>query len=351
MILNDLADHISNWFDGSGPNADIVISSRIRLARNISGYNFLSRLSHDKQVELLERLKSVILSINIAGRTVFIDVEHASENHRDLLVERHLISRRHVRIQGPRGVVINLDESFSAMINEEDHLRIQCYKTGLQLNECFDQINRIDDLIESQIPYSFSPQYGYLTACPTNVGTGIRVSVMLHLPALKMIGHIDRFLNSARDMDLVVRGLFGEGTEATGDFFQLSNQVTLGVTERQIVDRFTNVIVPSIVDYELAARRELVEKKSAMIDDKIHRALAVLRSARLISSQEALFLLGHVRLGVTLGRVTDIPIKTINELFMLTQPAHLQVNKGQSLDPDSRDVERARIIRSHLCQN
>ena len=351
MILNDLADHISSWFDGSGPGADIVISSRIRLARNIAGYNFLPRLTHHDQQDILEKLKNIIMSLDIDAKMIFIDVEHASANQQDLLVERHLISRSHARLKGPRGVVIDLNESFSAMINEEDHLRIQCYKTGLQLNECWQQINLLDDLIERKVEYAFSPKLGYLTACPTNVGTGIRVSVMLHLPALKMIGHMDRFFNAAKDMNLVVRGLFGEGTEAIGDFFQLSNQVTLGITEQQTIDKFTNTIVPAIIDYELAARRELIEKKSAMLDDKIQRALGVLRNARLISSQEALFLLGHVRLGVTLGRIEDVSIKTVNELFMLTQPAHLQINKGRSLDPDSRDIERAQIIRSHLCQN
>lgn len=351
MIVNDLADHISNWFDGTGPNADIVISSRIRLARNIAGYNFLPRIDRESQVDLLQTLKRIITSIDIDGELIFVDVEHASANIQDMLVERHLISRTLAKINGPRGVVLKTDESFAAMINEEDHLRIQCYKTGLQLQECLEQIDRIDRLIEKQIEYCFSPKYGYLTACPTNVGTGIRVSVMLHLPALKMIGHMDRFLHAARDMDLVVRGLFGEGTEAIGDFYQLSNQITLGVSEEQIVEKFTNKIVPMIIDYEVSARKELVDKKSEMLDDKIQRAIGVLKSARLISSQEALFLLGHLRLGVTLDRLEDISIKTINELFMLTQPAHLQINAGKSLDPDSRDIERARIIRSHLCQN
>ena len=351
MIINDLADHISNWFDGSGPHADIVISSRIRLARNISGYNFLPRISRDRQLELLQRLRDVLVSINTGTQMIFVDVEHAPANQQDMLVERHLISKTHARIKGARGVVVNSDESFAAMINEEDHLRIQCYKTGLQLHECYRQITEIDDLIEEQIHYAFSPEYGYLTACPTNVGTGIRVSVMLHLPALKMIGHMERFLHAARDMDLVVRGLFGEGTEAIGDFYQLSNQITLGVTEQQIIENFTNKIVPAIIDYEVSARQELLEKKSEMLNDKIQRAIGVLKNARLISSQEALYLLGHVRLGVSLGRLENISIKTINELFMLTQPAHLQINAGKALDPDSRDIERARIIRSHLCQN
>ncbi|MCK5564796.1 MAG: ATP--guanido phosphotransferase, partial [Planctomycetes bacterium] len=240
------------------------------------------------------------------------------------------------------------DESFTAMINEEDHLRIQVFKTGLQLKECWKQINAIDDMIEQKTEYAFNSRYGYLTACPTNLGTGIRVSVMLHLPALKMTGQIEKFLNAARDTGLAVRGLFGEGTEAVGDFFQLSNQMTLGISEQDIVNEFTDVIVPKIIEYETLARQELLETKAEMLDDKIQRALGVLKSARLISSQEALFLLSNVRMGVNLKRVNNITISDINELFMLTQPAHLQLNKGAELDTNDRDIQRAEIIRAKL---
>ena len=219
MILNNLSSHISNWFDGSGPWADIVISSRIRLARNLAGCQFLPRLTSEKQAEVLEKLKQAVMSLDLDEKVFFVDVQHISATQQDLLVERHLISRRHASGKGARGVIVAVGESFSAMINEEDHLRIQSFKTGLQLKDCWEQINQIDDMIEKQVEYAFSPKYGYLTACPTNVGTGIRVSVMLHLPALKLIGQIDRFFNAAKDMDLVVRGLFGEGTEAMGDFF------------------------------------------------------------------------------------------------------------------------------------
>jgi protein arginine kinase len=351
MMLNDMSKHISNWFDGSGPQADIVISSRIRLARNLARYRFLSRLTPESQADVLEKLKHAVMSVDMEEEVFFVDVQNISQTEKELLAERHLISRRHASGKGPRGVIIAVGESFSAMINEEDHLRMQSFKSGLQLKECWEQINRIDDMIEKRVEYAFSPKYGYLTACPTNVGTGIRVSVMLHLPALKMIGQIDKFFSSAKDMDLVVRGLFGEGTEAMGDVFQLSNQVTLGISESEIVEKFTSTIVPAIIDYEMLARQELGDKRSAMVDDKIQRALAVLRSARLISSQEALFLLGHVRMGVNLGRVKDISIQTVNELFMLTQPGHLQINKGQSLNPNSRDIARAEIIRKYLCQN
>lgn len=351
MKPNDLSDHISKWFDGSGPGADIVISSRVRLARNLSGFEFLPCLSPQRKTQILQKLKDAILSLDLGEDIFFVNMEEASSLEQDLLVERHLISRQHASATGPRGVVIAGSESFTAMINEEDHLRIQVFKAGLQLKECWKQINRIDDMIEKKVEYAFSSEYGYLTACPTNLGTGIRVSVMLHLPGLKMTGQIEKFFNAARDTNLAVRGLFGEGTEAVGDFFQLSNQLTLGISEADIVDEFSNSVVPKIIEYENLARAELLDKQVNALDDKIQRALAVLRSARLISSQEALFLLSQIRMGVNLGRVDNISIATINELFMLTQPAHLQVNKGRPLDPDSRDAVRAEIIRSKLCQN
>ena len=351
MKISDLSNHTSNWFNGSSPGTDIVISSRVRLARNLAGFKFLASLTPQRQKEILTRLKEAILSLDIGEDIFFVDIEDAPGLERDVLVERHLISRRHAQGKGPRGAVIAGGESFTAMINEEDHLRIQVFSTGLALEKCWERINKIDDMIEAKVEYAFSPKYGYFTACPTNLGTGIRVSVMLHLPALKITGQIEKFFNAAKDTNLAVRGLFGEGTEATGDFFQLSNQVTLGVSETEIVEQFAKSIVPKIVEYENLARAQLLDNQANVLDDRIHRALGVLRTARLISSQEALFLLSHVRMGVNLGMVENITINTINELFMLTQPAHLQINSGEKLNAERRDVMRAQIIRTRLCRN
>lgn len=347
----ELCKYPSSWFGGSGVISEVVISSRIRLARNLAGYEFLSCLSRERQRETLDRLKDVLLGIDLGEQVSFIDIDQASDVERALLTERHLISRRHAKGPGPRGVVIAQDEAFTAMINEEDHLRMQVFAAGLQLNHCWERINRIDDMIEQKLEYAFDSRLGFLTACPTNLGTGIRVSVMLHLPALKMTSQIEKFVNAARDCNLAIRGLFGEGTDAVGDFFQLSNQVTLGVSEQQVVNMFMDEIVPKIIAYETEARSVLIEKKPHALDDKIQRALGVLRSAYLISSHEALFLLSNVRLGVNLGRVKDINIATVNELFMLTQPAHLQLRAGKILDADQRDTLRAEIIRSKLSRN
>ncbi|UCG58770.1 MAG: protein arginine kinase [Phycisphaerales bacterium] len=371
MKLTDMSHDINEWFSGSGPLADIVISSRIRLARNLAGYKFLSRCSPAEKAEILNKLKDVLLSLELGDKVFYISVDKASDLNRDFLVERHLISRHHAHAKGPRGVVIARGEFFTAMINEEDHLRLQVLKTGFQLSQCAEQIDHIDDMVEQKVEYAFSPRYGHLTACPTNLGTGIRVSVMLHLPALKITGQIEKFFNAAKDMSLAVRGLFGEGTEAASDLYQISNQVTLGVSEQAIVSQFENTVIPEIVEYEKAAREHLLTKQVDTLDDKISRAMALLQGAHLISSHEALFLLSHLRLGINMhqrmgastpaikklcalcGTGTDkaLSIGTINRLFMLTLPAHLQLNHGTTLDPTHRDALRAQIIRSALDQD
>jgi len=375
MKLTDLSSDINEWFSGSGPLADIVISSRIRLARNLAGYKFLNRCKTAEKADILKKLRDVLMSLDLGDKVFYISVDKAPVLNRHFLVERHLISRHHAFGKGPRGAVIAQREFFTAMINEEDHLRIQVLRGGLQLSKCAEQINHIDDMIERKVSYAFSPRYGYLTACPTNLGTAIRVSVMLHLPALKITGQIEKFFNAARDMDLAVRGLFGEGTEAAGDFYQISNQITLGISEADIIDQFENAVIPEIVEYENAARNQLLSKQIDVLDDKISRAMALLRNAHLISSQEALFLLSHLRLGLNMrehmGASTPaidtlctlsqkdiaadkrrgISIETINRLFMLTLPAHLQLNYGKPLDATHRDVLRAQIIRSALSQD
>ncbi|MFC1781556.1 ATP--guanido phosphotransferase [Planctomycetota bacterium] len=374
MKLTNLSNDINEWFNGSGPQSDIVISSRIRLARNVAGYKFLSQCSNAEKSEILQKLRDIIMALELGEEKYYISVDKASSLNRNFLVERHLISRHLAFGQGPRGVVIAQHESFTAMINEEDHLRIQVLKAGCQLSKCAEQINCIDDMIEEKINFAFSPRLGYLTACPTNLGTGIRISVMLHLPALKMTEQIDKFYCAAKSMNLAVRGLFGEGTEAASDLYQLSNQVTLGVSEADIVSKFENTIIPEIIEYEKAARKQLVSKQTEVLDDKISRAMALLQNAHLMSSQEALFLLSHLRLGINMyeymgastpaieklhtlcqankaNKTRQISIATINRLFMLTLPAHLQLNYGKKLDPTSRDALRAKIIRSALNQD
>jgi len=347
MKLSDLAQRAGEWLRGTGPMHDVVISTRIRLARNLADMPFLARCSKRQQHDLELRLRKKILDCGIAAEALYVDIANAEETDRRLLVERHLISRQQADADHPRGVAISGDETIAIMVNEEDHLRIQVLRSGLELTEAFEQINRVDDLLEDRLNYAFHPRYGYLTACPTNVGTGLRISVMLHLPALKMTGEIEKAFRAARDMRLAIRGLFGEGTEATGDFFQLSNQTTLGKSEEQFAEDFRS-LVPKFIEYERCARQSLMTRRTIAVEDKVVRALALLRSARLMSSEETMYLLSLVRLGTHVGLVKNVQIETVNELFLATQPSHLQRILGRDLTGPERAEARAEYIRRRL---
>jgi protein arginine kinase len=351
MKLSDLTNQAGEWLRGSGPMSEIVISSRIRLARNVAGYPFLSKSTRHQRQALEQKARQTILESLPNGNTLYVDLESAPDVDRQLLVERHLISRPHAAAEGARGVAIGEDETVSIMVNEEDHLRLQVLRSGLQLEEAWEQINKIDDALEAKLDFAFHPRFGYLTACPTNVGTGIRVSVMLHLPALKLTGEIEKVFRAAKELRLAVRGLYGEGTEATGDFYQISNQTTLGKPEDEIISDFKEEVIPKIIDYERAARKTLVSDRTLALDDKVYRALGVLRTARLMASEETLLLLSHLRMGVNLGRIKDIDVRTINELFLLTQPAHLQKIQGKKLEGDARRAARAEYLRHRLNGN
>jgi protein arginine kinase len=349
--LDQIARHAGEWLRGEGPLHEIVISTRIRLARNIAGFLFLSRADADMRAEIAETIQAAVRKAEDLRGFVHVDVDQLDELERNLLVERQLISRQHADADGVRKVAFDATEASSLMINEEDHLRIQVMRSGLQLEEAWQQINRIDDLLEAQLEYAFHPQFGYLTACPTNVGTGIRVSVMLHLPALRLTHELERVGQAAKDMKLAVRGLFGEGTEALGDFFQISNQITLGREETDLIDDFHHVVIPKIVEYEQAARGALLDKRLHALDDKIFRAMGTLQSARLISSNEAMQYLSHVRMGLHVGRIKTVDLRTVNELFIQTQPAHLQLLQGERLNGEQRSIARAALIRARLSHN
>ena len=348
MKLSDLTNQAGEWLRGSGPMSEVVISSRVRLARNVSGYPFLGNAPRSKRRELETRIREAILDAELSPETLYVDLDKASERDRELLVERHLISKQHASAEGARGVAIGQDENLSIMVNEEDHLRLQVLRSGLQLDEAWDQINSVDDTLEDELEFSFHKRFGYLTACPTNVGTGIRVSVMLHLPALKLTGEIEKVFRAAKDMKLAVRGLYGEGTEATGDFYQISNQTTLGKEETEIFDDFKHTVIPKIIEYESQARVTLRNERATALDDIVFRALGLLKSARLMSSDECLKLLSHLRLGIHLGRVKDVEIKKVNDLVLTTQPAHLQTLMGNKLEGDDRKAARAEFIRYKL---
>jgi protein arginine kinase len=351
MKLSDLTSQAGEWLRGSGPQSEIVISSRIRLARNISGFPFLAKCSKPQRKTLEGKLRDTILGAQLSLKTLYVDLADAPDIDRQLLVERHLISKPHKDAEGARGVAIGENETLAIMVNEEDHLRIQVLRSGLQLEEAWEQINAVDDQLESTLDFSFHPRFGYLTACPTNVGTGIRVSVMLHLPALKLAGEIEKVFRAAKEMRLAVRGLYGEGTEATGDFYQISNQTTLGRSEDETLADFKGMVIPKIIEYEHQARKMLIHERGTALDDKVCRALGLLRSARLLTTDETLALLSHVRLGVNLNRVQELNINKVNELFLLTQEAHLQKMLGKKLEGEAQSAARADFIRHRLNGN
>lgn len=349
MNVNDIMSKPGCWLGEAGPLSDIVISSRIRLARNVAGYPFLSRATHSQRNDLAKFLRERLEGSRFQSGFTYLDVDELDELSCQVLVERHLVSRQLVEAKGARGVSVSDAQNTVVMVNEEDHLRMHVVGPGMQLDELWTVVNDLDDSIESEVDYAFHPRYGYLTACPTNVGSGIRVSVMLHLPALKLTGEIERVLRAAKDMNLAVRGLFGEGTEATGDFFQVSNQVTLGRAEKEIVSEFRSTIVPRIVEYERMARQALLDEKSRALDDRIFRSYGTLRHARTISSEETLLHLSHLRLGVHIGRIKDVPVNVLNALFLETQPAHLQkMHGGGKLTGEQRSAARADLIRQKL---
>ncbi len=347
MQPSELANRAGEWLRGTGPDSAFVISTRIRLARNLAGYPFVPRLGPDAQAELTEALRHQIVDGALVPETHYFNLEVTRELERRLLVERHLISREHEEGTGERGVVVQDSEAIAIMINEEDHLRIQVLRSGFELDETWVTINGIDTAIGSRVPYAFSDRLGYLTACPTNVGTAMRVSVMLHLPALEMTKQIEKVFHAVAKINLAVRGLYGEGTQAAGNFYQISNQITLGKSEQDIIKEIRGTI-PQIIRYEKRAREILVEQNRQQLEDRVWRAYAMLRAARIISSNETMALLSHLRLGINLGIIQDVEIADINQLFVQTLPAHLQILEGRELDPQARDVARATFIRRNL---
>lgn len=347
MDFESLTHTSGEWLRGTGPEADIVISSRIRLARNLAQFPFLSRADESVRAEI-ESLLREKLKHGLADRQLtYINVSTLGTLDRQFLVERQLISREHAENFGQRGVGVSEEENISLMVNEEDHLRMQVLRSGFALDECWQEIDLLDDALEAEATYAFSEQLGYLTACPTNVGTGIRVSVMLHLPALVLTKEIQKVFQALQKIGLAVRGLYGEGSQAMGDFYQISNQITLGKSESQLIRNLKDV-VPNIIAYERRVRTALVKENRQNLHDQVSRAYGILKNAQTISSEETMHLLSSVRMGINLGLIGDLAIPTVNELFIHTQPAHLQKLRHERLESAERNVARASYIRQRL---
>jgi protein arginine kinase len=347
MNLDSLTHTSGEWLRGSGPESDIVISTRIRLARNLAAFPFTNRSSAHQKAEIEAMLRERIAKLELDPRLSYINVPTLSVLDRQFLVERQLISRELAAAEGPRGVALGPQETVSLMVNEEDHLRLQVMRSGFTLDEAWGDIDKVDDLLEQRVSYAFSEEFGYLTACPTNVGTGMRASVMLHMPALVLTKQIEKVFRALQKINLAVRGIYGEGSRPSGDFYQISNQVTLGKSETTVLGEIREVI-PQIITYERQARATLLKESKQLLHDKVARAFGTLCSATMMTSEETMDLLSSVRLGINLGLLEEITIPTVNELFIHTQPAHLQKLMGSSLDGEERNSARARYLRTRL---
>ncbi len=340
---------MGRWYIDKGPESDVVVSSRVRLARNFKEYPFPYRMTKEQAESVLSKVKDVIQgsSSSATKNFVYMNMQELPPVDRQILMEKHLISPNLLESRVSSAAIISKDEKISVMVNEEDHLRIQCLFPGLQLNKAWNLCGKLDTLLEEKIDFAFSKQYGYLTCCSTNIGTGIRASAMLHLPALTMTGYIGRVLEACGKLGVAVRGLYGEHSEAAGNMFQISNQVTLGMTEDEIISNMTN-ITSQIMEQERTLRGELYVQNPQRLEDKVFRSLGILTHARIISTEESLKLLSDIRLGVEMGIIKDIPIEKINEVMLLIQPAYLQKRVGKNLSPDERDIQRAETVRKQL---
>ena len=330
-----------------GPHDRIVMSSRVRLARNLATGSFPGWAKKPERIQILEAIQPAVKSLPEMKDSFSETMDNLSSLDKQILVERHLISREHAAKSAGSGLVLNRDESLCVMINEEDHLRMQSLRPGLQVKEAWAALDRADTALESKLNFAFDNNLGYLTACPTNLGTGIRVSAMLHLPGLVLGEQINPIIQSVNKLGLAVRGLYGEGTEALGNVFQVSNQMTLGEAESAIVERLDKVL-SQIIEHEENARQLLLEKKPKTVYNHIGRAYGVLANAHSISSKETMNLLSLLRLGVDLGLFPGVERALTDELFILTQPAHLQRQHSEKLSPEERDLLRADMVRERL---
>lgn len=348
MKIATLIENSGNWVREEGPQGHIVFSSRVRLARNLEGRPFPGWAKKAERVEVLEEARAAVESLPEMSLCYAKNLEALSPLDKQVLVERHLLSREHAAKGVGSAAVINADQSLSVMINEEDHLRMQAICCGLQLSKVYGMIDQVDTGLEARLDFAFHPTLGYLTACPTNVGTGMRASAMLHLPALVMGDQINKIINSVNKIGLAVRGLHGEGSEAMGNLFQVSNQATLGESEAEIIARLEKVI-EHIIEHEQNARALLLQHKAVTLLDQVGRAFGILSLAHSISSKEGLNLLSVIKLGVDLGMFPDSLRATVDELFINTQPAHLQKSrKIQKMSAEERDTLRAALIRAKL---
>ncbi len=335
------------WLDASGPISNVVLSTRVRLARNLKGVPFPMRADNADLERVRDRTLAAASASNYLSDALVLIMDESSQSKREILVERHLTGREFLRDSPGRAVVIGDRELVSAVINEEDHLRLACLRSGLEPMDAWRLVDRLDTELERNLHYSYSSDWGYLTSCPTNVGTGMRVSVLMHLVGLVRSNRIAQVLGSISKLGLSVRGFYGERSAALGGFFQVSNQMTLGQSEDDIAYMVERV-AGQLVTLELEARSELTEKGGRKIEDEVHRAHGILTSARIISPDEMMVLCSSLRFGITEGLIDSVDLATANGLLVSTQPGHLKHFNGRDPGPERRDRMRADLIRREL---
>lgn len=340
---------VSPWMEAEGPDADIVLSSRVRLARNLKQYPFPIMASDESHREVNEQVDENVngKAYDTLGAFSMFAIDQLQPIEKRVLVEKHMISPNLAQNTHHGSVLINEKQSVSIMVNEEDHLRIQCLFPAFQLNEALTLASGVDDWIEQKVDYAFDEKRGYLTSCPTNVGTGMRASVMMHLPALALTQQMGRMIPAINQLGLVVRGIYGEGSEALGNVFQISNQITLGKSEEDIVEDLRGVTL-QLIQQERQARKSLLAAVKIRLEDRVFRSYGILDNSRIIESKEAATCLSDVRLGIDVGLIENVSRNILNELMILTQPGFLQQYAGRSLEADERDRLRAELIRERL---
>jgi protein arginine kinase len=347
MRFTTLIKHPADWMTGGQGEHGAVLTSRIRLARNLRHQPFPGWAKRDQRAAALDLMRPAVEALPAMKGAFSHELGDLTSVQKQVLVERHLISREHAARGDGSAAVIERRQTFSLMLNEEDHLRMQAIRPGLQLTAAFNALSELDTALEDSLEFAFDPTLGYLTTCPTNLGTGLRASAMLHLPGLVLSDQIGQVLQAVNKIGLAVRGLYGEGTESLGNLYQISNQSTLGESEETIIRRLERVI-SQVANHEQNAREKLLEDDPEMVSDKIGRAYGVLRYSHIIDSKEALNHLSLLRLGGTLGFFSPETVVLCDTLLMDIQPAHLQLHSGRKLSPEERDSIRAEIVRSRL---
>lgn len=346
MIIDEMVKRADSWL-ASGREDGIVISSRVRLARNVRNHSFPGWAKNHEREALSEELWSACSRVDLLLNPVYLDMGKLDQVDKDVLRERRLISNELAEKGAGSGLVVADDQRTAVMINEEDHLRLQAISPGMNLHAVWERIDAVDSELEKYLDYAFSDQLGYLCACPTNTGTGLRISAMMHLSGLRIMNEVDQVIKGLDKMGIAVRGLLGEGTEAYGNMFQISNQSTLGESEEAIVDRLTEVVA-ELTMHEQNARFRLLEDRKVFLMDQIGRAFGILSQAYVLSSMEAVDMLSGLRLGVEMGLIENLTVGEINQILLLMQPGHLQKLTGKVLTHDDRDQERAVMVKKKL---